>query len=122
LAGHQRSGDSKVEAKRLEDALRYSLSELATLRAQMRPQVPDSELTIFDGKRMILEDEGFVGRIQENIANGYLAERALLLVIDELSAAMLAVHDDYLRERANDFRDVGHRVLRHLNLTRKVGD
>ena len=27
---------------------------------------------------------------------------------------MLAVADNYLRERATDFRDVGHRVLRHL--------
>jgi signal transduction protein with GAF and PtsI domain len=122
LAGHQRSGDPKVEAKRFEDALSRSLSELATLRARMRPQMPDSELTIFDGKRMILEDEEFVGRIRENIANGYLAERALLHVIDELCASMLAVHDDYLRERVADFRDLGNSVLRHLRPGGKAGD
>jgi phosphoenolpyruvate-protein kinase (PTS system EI component) len=121
LAGHQRSGDPKVEAKRVDDALARSLSELATLRAQMRPQVPDSELTIFDGKRMILEDEEFIGRIRENIANGYLAERALLLVIDELCASMSAVHDDYLRERVADFRDLGGFVLRHLRKEEKRG-
>ena len=27
---------------------------------------------------------------------------------------MLAMADGYLRERASDFRDVGHRLLRHL--------
>jgi signal transduction protein with GAF and PtsI domain len=88
----------------------------------MQPQVPDLELTIFDGKRMILEDEEFVSRIRENIANGYIAERALLLVIDELSASMLAVHDDYLRERMTDFRDLGANLLRHLRPKRKASD
>jgi phosphotransferase system enzyme I (PtsP) len=121
LAGHQWSGDSKVEARRFEDALSHSLSELATLRAQMRPQVPDSELTIFDGKRMILEDEEFVGRIDNNIADGDTAEHALRRVIEELSASMRAVADDYLRERANDFREVGYRVMRHLRQEEKRG-
>ena len=59
---------------------------------------------------MILEDEEFVGRIRDTIANGYTAESALFRVIEELSASMLAVADNYLRERATDFRDVGHRV------------
>jgi phosphotransferase system enzyme I (PtsP) len=71
---------------------------------------------------MILEDEEFVGRIRENIAKGYLAERALRLVIDELSTSMLAVHDDYLRERVSDFRDIGDSVLRHLRPEGKAGD
>ena len=35
-------------------------------------------------------------------------------MIDELSAQLLAVADGYLRERATDFRDVGHRLLRHM--------
>src|SRR5208283_2610264 len=62
----------------------------------------------------ILEDDEFVSRIRETIADGYTAESALFRVIEELSASMLAVADNYLRERATDFRDVGHRVLRNL--------
>jgi len=34
---------------------------------------------------------------------------------------MLAVADGYLRERATDFRDVGHRVLRHLRQEERGG-
>ena len=81
--------------------------------------MPESDLKIFDGHRMILEDEEFVGRIRDIVANGFAAESALFRVIDELSASMLAVADDYLRERATDFRDVGHRVLRHLRQDEK---
>src|SRR5258707_989245 len=106
--------DTRAEIRRLEEALTRSRAELAALKIRMEPLMPETELKIFDGHRLILEDEEFVGRIREAIENGYAAESALFRVIDELSAQMLALADSYLRERATDFRDVGHRVLRHL--------
>jgi phosphotransferase system enzyme I (PtsP) len=109
-----RAADLKAEQKRLEEALARALTELGALKARMAPMMSDSDLKIFDGHRMILEDEEFVGRVRETVAQGFAAESALFRVIDELSAQMLNVADGYLRERATDFRDVGHRVLRHL--------
>jgi phosphotransferase system, enzyme I, PtsP len=106
--------DSRAETKRLEEALTRSRGELAALKVRMEPLMPEAELKIFDGHRLILEDEEFVGRIREVIDDGFAAESSLFRVIDDLSAQMLAVADGYLRERATDFRDVGHRVLRHL--------
>ena len=106
--------DPKAELRRLEEALVRSRGELAALRVRMEPLMPEADLKIFDGHRLILEDEEFVGRIRDAIGAGYAAESSLFRVIDELSAQMLAVADGYLRERATDFRDVGHRVLRHL--------
>jgi phosphoenolpyruvate-protein phosphotransferase (PTS system enzyme I) len=114
--------DPKVEAKLLEDALSRSLSDLAALRARMEPTMSESYLRVFEGRRMILEDEEFVGRIRDKIANGYTAENALLRVIDELSSMMLTVLDTDLRERATDFRDIGDGVLRNLRSGRKPGD
>ncbi len=118
---NQRARDPKAEARRLEDALSRSTAELDTLRARMAVLMPESELKIFDGHRMILADEEFIGRIREAIASGYTAESSLFRVIEELSASMLAVADHYLRERATDFRDVGHRVLRHLRQEDRKG-
>ncbi len=109
-----RGRDAKLEARRLEEALVRSRGELAALRTRMAPMMPETDLKIFDAHRLILEDEEFVRRIQEAIETGLAAESALFRVIDELSAQMLALADGYLRERATDFRDVGHRVLRHL--------
>ena len=111
---NQRSRDGKAELKRLDDAIGRSRSELAALKTRMTPLMPEGDLRIFDGHRLILEDEEFVGRIRQAVQDGWAAESALFRVIDELSASMLAVADNYLRERATDFRDVGHRVLRHL--------
>ncbi len=109
-----RTRDVKAEIRRLEEALVRSRGELAALKIRMEPLMPPAELKIFDGHRQILEDDEFVGRIRDAINSGYAAESSLFRVIDDLSAQMLAVADGYLRERATDFRDVGHRVLRHL--------
>lgn len=114
--------DQKVEAKLLEVALSRSLSELATLRARMEAIMSESDLRVLDGRRMILEHEEFVGRVRDKIANGYTAENALLRVIEELSAMMLTVLDNDLRERATDFRDIGDGVLRDLRSGRKPAD
>jgi phosphotransferase system, enzyme I, PtsP len=111
---NQRSRDIKGELKRINDAIERSRGELVALKARMEPLMPEPDLQIFDGHRLILEDDEFIGRVRDTIEKGYAAESALFRVIDELSAQMLAVADGYLRERATDFRDVGHRVLRHL--------
>jgi phosphotransferase system, enzyme I, PtsP len=111
---NQRSRDIKAELKRINDAVERSRVELVALKARMEPLMPEADLQIFDGHRLILEDDEFSGRVRDTIEKGYAAESALFRVIDELSAQMLAVADGYLRERATDFRDVGHRVLRHL--------
>ncbi|MGO9601957.1 MAG: phosphoenolpyruvate--protein phosphotransferase [Candidatus Binataceae bacterium] len=118
---NQRVRDIKAEQKRLEDALERSRAELVALKVRMEPMMPEADLQIFDGHRLILEDEEFVKRIRDTIEKGYAAESALFRVIDELSAQMLAVADGYLRERATDFRDIGHRVLRHLRQEDRKG-
>ena len=87
----------------------------------MAPMMAEADLKIFDGHRMILEDDEFIGRVRESIRDGYAAESALFRVIEELGAQLLAVADSYLRERATDFRDVGHRVLRHLKQEDRKG-
>ena len=109
-----RARDLRSEHKRLEEALVRSLAELDAVKNRMTPLMPESELKIFDAHKMILQDDEFVGRIRDIVASGYAAESALFRVIDELSAKLLAVADGYLRERATDFRDVGHRLLRHM--------
>jgi phosphotransferase system, enzyme I, PtsP len=109
-----RADDRAEELRRLEEALSKSRAELIALRARMSTMMPENELKIFDAHRLILEDEAFTGPIRAAIESGYAAESALFRAVDELSASLLALADGYLRERASDYRDVGHRLLRHL--------
>jgi phosphotransferase system, enzyme I, PtsP len=116
-----RARDAKAELKRLEEALARSCAELGALKVRMSSLMAEADLKIFDGHRLILEDEEFISRIRDTINSGYAAESSVFRVIDELSAQMLTVADGYLRERATDFRDVGHRVLRHLRQEDRKG-
>jgi len=109
-----RSSDLKGELKRLEEAAARSRNELSAVKSRMATLMAESELKIFDAHRMILDDEEFLGPMRDAIQTGFAAESALFRVIDDLTAKMLAVADGYLRERAVDFRDVGHRLLRNL--------
>ena len=109
-----RARDRAVELKRLEEAAARSNTELEVLKRRMAPLMPEDELAIFDAHRAILGDEQFIGRIRAAISAGYAADSALFRVVDEITATMMTVADGYLRERATDFRDVGHRILRHL--------
>ncbi len=109
-----RSSDLKGELKRLEEAAARSRNELGAVKSRMATLMAESELKIFDAHRMILDDEEFLGPMRDAIQTGFAAESALFRVIDDLTAKMLAVADGYLRERAVDFRDVGHRLLRNL--------
>ena len=81
-----RTRDPKLEVKRLDEALVRSRSELTALKTRMAPLMPEAELGIFDGHKLILEDEEFIKRIRDTIASGYSSESALFRVIDELSA------------------------------------
>ncbi len=109
-----RADDCGEELHRLAESLSKARAELTALKARMSSLMPENELKIFDAHRAILEDDEFIERIRAAIESGYAAESALFRVIDGLSASMLAMADSYLRERASDFRDVGHRLLRHL--------
>ena len=109
-----RARDIRGEHKRLEEALVRSLAELDAVRHRMTPLMPESELKIFDAHKHDPTGRRIRRPHPRHRRHGYAAESALFRVIEELSAQLLAVADGYLRERATDFRDVGHRLLRHL--------
>ena len=80
---NQRARDTKAERKRLDEALERSRAELEVLKARMAPLMPEQDLKIFDGHRLILEDDEFVGRIRDTVEKSFSAESALFRVIDE---------------------------------------
>ena len=63
---------------------------------------------------MMLEDKGFLAKVESQIETGLRAETALKHVVDEYVERFGAMRDEYLRERAADVKDVGLRLLRNL--------
>ncbi len=63
---------------------------------------------------MMLEDTSFLGKIAASSTTGSPPRPRCSHVVDEYVGAFSRMSDGYLRERATDVRDIGHRLLRNL--------
>jgi phosphotransferase system enzyme I (PtsP) len=112
--GELRSEDPAAEWQRFRKALDGSVAQIDDLKSRMSDQVPEVDGSLFDTHRMMLEDKSFLDKIRGFIDDGFAAETALQFTIDEYVGAFGRMTDRYLRERATDVRDIGHRLLRNL--------
>jgi phosphotransferase system, enzyme I, PtsP len=112
--GELRAENPAVEWDRFQNALRRSLAEIEGMKSRMSDLVPDVDSSLFDTHRMMLEDKSFLDKVRGFLDDGFAAETALQFTVDEYVGAFARMSDRYLRERATDVRDIGHRLLRNL--------
>lgn len=110
----RRKGSAREEITRFRSAVSRSVEEIVGFRDRVRDHLPEMDAAIFDAHRLMLEDDALLRKVEALIRNGLSAEASLGGVIDEYVQRFSAMSDDYLRERALDFKDIGQRVLRHL--------
>jgi phosphoenolpyruvate-protein phosphotransferase len=104
------------EIERFESALEKSDRELKALQSDLRTQLGDVESGIFEAHLTLLRDPEFVRRIKQRVHSDLVnADHAVELQIQDLERALAAVGNEYLRERSQDIRDVGRRLLNHLS-------
>jgi phosphotransferase system enzyme I (PtsI) len=81
--------------------------------------VPKDDARILDVHIAYLKDSVFISDVENLILNEQLAlEAAIAKVIGDFDRIFKLVSSEALRERAVDLRDVGIRVLRHLERNR----
>ena len=112
--GELRSEDPAGEWQRFRKAIEGSVAQVEDLKSRMSDRVPEVDGSLFDTHRMMLEDKSFLDKIHGFIDDGFAAETALQFTVDEYVGAFGRMTDRYLRERATDVRDIGHRLLRNL--------
>jgi len=110
----ERRGPVKREVARLRAAITRSVNELARTKKRIEASVPEIDVAIFDAQRLMLQDESFRARAEEQIRDGMSAEAALEHTVEQFVAQFSYMDDAYLKDRAIDIKDIGHRVLRHL--------
>jgi phosphotransferase system, enzyme I, PtsP len=108
------AADVVAERRRFQHAVTASVAEVKSLKARLAERLPEFDSGIIEAYRMMLEDRGFLEKIENHIAGGLAAEGALKRVVDEYVDTFTAMSDQYLRERAADVKDVGLRILRNL--------
>lgn len=75
----------------------------------------DSEIDIFKAHLLILNDSKFRDAIMEKLEGRKIpAEQAVVEGIESIVANFEALDDKYLQERAQDFRDLGEKILHEL--------
>ena len=110
----ERTNPVKREVTRLRAAVTRSTQELQRTKDRIQSTIPEIDAAIFDAQRLMLEDHSFLARIEELIRAGRSAEAALEQTIDEFVRQFGELENDYIKDRAADIKDIGHRVLRHL--------
>ncbi len=98
---------------RLESAIAAAQSESeGYLKGDSR--LSSQESAILEAQALIIRDKGIIDKIFAYVQSGYSAEFSLKKVVDEYMTHLDSLNDDYLRERKQDVKNVGRRILQHL--------
>ncbi len=105
--------DPEAEVKLFLQALDTVREEIRRLHRGLGDKVAEAG-ALFDAYLMLLSGEGIENDTVARIRAGNWAPGALRAVIDEHAQVFAAMDDPYLRERAEDIRDLGARILLRL--------
>jgi len=113
-------GKEEAEAKKLLDAFEQVRLELAQLRKGLPKDAPQEMAAFLDVHGMILADPALAEKPLKLIRTQRLnAAWALTTELSDLLEQFSEIEDAYLKERANDIRQVAERVLKALNAQQK---
>ena len=108
------ASDIDAEIILFEQALEKARQEIKELIIHLPKDLPTAEKALFDVYLQILDDNSIGKEVIHLIQSGQWAQGALRQIIKQHIRSFEAMEDAYLRERADDLRDLGRRVLSHL--------
>lgn len=114
---HRKVGEEELvqEVRRLEEALVETRQQILEVQRQVSEGMGSDDASIFDAHLLVLEDETLIEEVTRLIHQKKVnVEYAFHQVSERYAAALSAIEDEYLRERAADMRDVTSRILSNL--------
>ncbi len=104
----------EAEIRLLESALAAGREDFRLLGERLYPNLPLEEHSLFEVYQRMLDTTDLGVEIIYAIRRGNWAQGALREVIQAHVSKLEAMDNEYLRERAIDIKDLGHRVLSYL--------
>lgn len=102
------------------EALDSARDDMRRLSKRMKANIAEEEHALFDVYLRILDKDSLGVEVELVIREEQIsAQAALAAVIKKHVSQFEVMEDDYLRERASDFRDLGRRVLAQLQWTQR---
>lgn len=112
--------DVAAEIDILQTAIQATREDIIELSERLAPSLPAAERELFTAYVHMLESNSFEKDIITLINQGQWAQAALRQSIQARVRQFEAMDDVYLRERAADIRDLGRRILAHLQASTHV--
>lgn len=106
--------DVKAEIERFHQAVYQVSDEMASMNRSLEGILPAEERALFDAFAMMLEGGSLIDDTVRRIEAGNWAPGAFRDTILEHTRIFEDMPDDYLRDRAEDIRDLGRRVVSRL--------
>jgi phosphoenolpyruvate-protein phosphotransferase (PTS system enzyme I) len=110
LIVESKKSDTQIESIRLKQARNVVYQNIQQILVSL--QSHSEEAAIFKAHLMILDDPELISLADSELENG--AEFAWEKAVHFYESQLSALHDEYLRSRAADIRDIGQQVLRVL--------
>lgn len=98
----------------ISQAVEKCLSKVRKMYDKALADLGEENAKIFSAYEMLLEDEMFIGPIKELIKTGTAPEEAVSQVSDSMSAILMKKDNEYLRQRADDIRNIGNMLKETL--------
>ncbi len=106
--------DVDGEERAFRDAVAAVIDDLRGLAGRVGGALPSEDRALFDAWIYMLDSDTLVVQAVERIRSGIWAPAALRATVEEHARIFDSMDDAYLRERASDVRDLGRRILMHL--------
>lgn len=107
--------DTDKEHERLLLAMSQASDEFRRYSNRFSTALQKESAAIFDLYSHLLNEPRLKKDLLAEIAQGAVAEWAVKLVIEKYAAQFSSLQDPYLRERGGDLRELGQRLLFHLD-------
>ncbi|OVE74590.1 phosphoenolpyruvate--protein phosphotransferase, partial [bacterium B17] len=102
----------EYEIARVKRAIKISREQLDEIRKNVLERIGEAEAEIFVAHKMILEDPELIRSVSTMIERDSVnAEKAVSSVLASYEEKILAIDDEYIRERASDFGEIKRRML-----------
>jgi phosphotransferase system enzyme I (PtsP) len=112
---YKRADDLSIEITQIKKAFKAARDDIHRLKKHMMSVLPEEEQALFDVYLAILNKASLEKEVINAVQTSHQwAQAALQSVITSHVQQFEKVDDDYLRERAADLRDLGRRILMHL--------
>ncbi len=110
----KKASDPAAEEEEFRAAVAAVVRDLMAMQERFEDSLPAEDRALFDAWLMMLGSDSLIDNTVRRIREGNWAPGALRETIEEHAKVFDNMEDIYLRERASDVRDLGRRILMHL--------